>query len=157
VIFLVASALAIVSRIPVCLSSSIVLVAGRTIFDLLVISDGLVLVGRFTGFTFTISAERSIGFHGGRSFGFTLETHSRLFRALLVAVFPYCFALLINFVSFAVVVPITHAISPISRGLAIAIPAQNAGFASCQNTIPPPVITQANHFATKGFRLAPAI
>jgi len=77
VIFLVASALAIVSRIPVCLSSSIALVAGRTIFELLVISDGLVLVGRFTGFTFTISAERSVGFHGGRSF-----TSPRLLSAI---------------------------------------------------------------------------
>jgi len=133
------------------------LVAGRTIFDLLVISDGFVLVGRFTGFTFTISAERSVGFHGGRSFGFTLATHSRLFRVLLVAVFPYCFALLINCVIFVVVVPIAEASSPINRGLARARPPQKAGFASCQNIIPPPVITQANHFATKGFRLAPAI
>ena len=143
--------------IPVCTSGRFVLLVGRTIFDLLVISDGFVLVGRFTGFTFTISAERSVGFHGGSSFGFTLETDSRLFRVLLVAVFPYCFALVINCVIFAVVVPIAEAISPINRGLARASPPQNAGFASCQNTIPPHVITQANHFAAKGLRLAPAI
>jgi len=79
VIFLVASALAIVSRIPVCLSSSIALVVGRTIFDLLVISGGFVLVGRFTGFTFTTSADRGVGFHGGRSFTHPFPSVGRLF------------------------------------------------------------------------------
>ena len=55
------------------------LVVGLTIFDLLVISDGLVFVGRFTGFTFTISAERSVGFQGGRSFTHPFPSVGRLF------------------------------------------------------------------------------
>ena len=55
------------------------MVAGLTIFDLLVISDGLVLVGRFTGFTFTTSADRSVGFHGGRSFTHHFPSVARLF------------------------------------------------------------------------------
>lgn len=57
----------------------------------------------------------------------------------------------------SVVVPIIQAISPIKRGLAIARPAQKAGFANCPVIIPHPVITPASHLASGAFRLAHAI
>jgi len=63
------------------------LVVGLTIFDLLVISDGFVFVGRFTGFTFTTSAERSVGFQGGRSFTHPFPSVGRLF-VILRGMFP---------------------------------------------------------------------
>lgn len=91
------------------------------------------------------------------SFTGALGTHSKVFTGAIVLVGTYFLMLLIACVTFSVVVQIIDAISPISRGLATARPAQNAGFASCQVIIPPADITPANPFASGAFRLAPAI
>jgi len=74
------------SRIEGLSAFSKPLLVGRTIFDLLVISGGFVLVGRFTGFTFTTSAERGVGFHGGSSFGATTSTLELLPERTLSAI-----------------------------------------------------------------------
>jgi hypothetical protein len=98
----------------------------------------------------------------GKTFGFsfTLVLHSKLFKLLLVLLmfllFPYFFILLINCHIFSLVTHTTFAISQINLGLANHNQAINAGFANCQNTIHHQVITQANHFAKAGFKLAPA-
>ena len=82
--------------------------------------------------------------------------HSKVFRAVLKVVFPFL-KLLIADLNFSIGIPTIFAISHMRRGLATASHPQNAGFASCQNTIPHHVITQASHFASDGFKLAPAI
>tara|TARA_R110000868_G_scaffold284016_2_gene544493 strand:+ start:7360 stop:7818 length:459 start_codon:yes stop_codon:yes gene_type:complete len=134
--------------------------------------DGVVTLFSITiGFAFFCSASYFscngsfftvfFGTHLGVTLGFTpvgtiLGTHSTGFTVPLVRGLTFL-KLLIAVLNFSIGIPTVFAISHIRRGLASASQPQNAGFASCPNTIHPPVITHASHFAASGFKLAPAI
>jgi hypothetical protein len=117
-----------------------------TFFSTICFSTGL--LGTFTGVLVVVT--------GFFITGFTLGVHSIELTGLLVRGLAFL-KLLIADLTFSIGIPIVFAISHIRRGLASASPVQNAGVASCPNTIQPPVITPASHFASIGLRLAPAI
>ena len=115
------------------------------------------IINYFLGFLITFdSLERGLG-DGFSVFCFIIDFDSKLFTELTEVVVPYFLIELIVFNIAFRDTPIALASSHTSLGLASDNHTQNAGFASCQNIIPPQVTTQASHFASGALRLDPAI